>query len=43
MSEQFLLVIAPIVSLMIIFGIAGIYFAEKERRESRNADSKKPR
>jgi hypothetical protein len=43
MSDQFLLAIAPIVSLMIILGIVGIYFAEKERRESRNADTKKQR
>lgn len=35
MSEQFLLSIAPIVSLMVIVGIAGIYFVRKERRESR--------
>ena len=36
MSEQFLLSIAPIVSLMILAGIAGIYFLWKERREDRD-------
>ncbi len=34
MSEQAILAIAPIVSLMILVGITGIYFARKERRES---------
>ena len=41
MSNQFILSIAPIVSLMILAGIAGIYFVRKERRESQNADAKK--
>jgi hypothetical protein len=36
MSEQFLLSIAPIVSLMVLVGIAGIYFLWKERREDRD-------
>jgi hypothetical protein len=33
MSEQFLLSIAPIVSLLVLVGIVGVYFLWKERRE----------
>ncbi len=40
MSEQALLVIAPIVSLIILVGIAGAYFARKERRQGQHANSK---
>ena len=36
MSDQFLLSIAPIVSLMILAGIAGVYFLWKERNEDRD-------
>jgi hypothetical protein len=36
MSDQFLLSIAPIVSLMILAGLAGIYFLWKERREDQD-------
>ena len=36
-----MLAIAPIVSLMIIVGIVGIYFVRKERRESQDANTKK--
>ena len=41
MSEQALLAIAPIVSLIILVGIVGFYFARKERRESQNANANK--
>ena len=36
MNDQFLLSIAPIVSLMILAGIAGVYFLWKERNEDRD-------
>ena len=39
MSEQFLLSIAPIVSLLVLAGLVGIYFLWKERREDRNRRS----
>src|SRR5688572_16965982 len=41
MIDQAILAIAPIVSLMILVGVSGAYFARKERRESREADGKK--
>jgi hypothetical protein len=40
MKDQFILAIAPIVSLMILVGIASIYFVRKERRESANASAR---
>jgi hypothetical protein len=43
LTDQFFLAVAPIVSLMILAGIAGIYFAQKERRESQEADAKRHR
>jgi len=35
MTDQAFLSIAPIASLMVLVGIAGIYFLWKERHESR--------
>ncbi len=35
MTDQALLAIAPIVSLMVLVGIVGVYFLWKERREDR--------
>jgi hypothetical protein len=35
MSEQFLLSIAPIVSLMVLAALVGVYLLWKERREER--------
>ena len=37
--DPFLFVIGPIVSLMVIVGIAGAYLLWKERRESREQTS----
>ena len=42
MSEQFLLSIAPIVGLMVLAGIAAIYFLWKERREDEDKDRRQP-
>jgi hypothetical protein len=36
MSEQFLLSIAPIVSLMVLAGLVAIYFLWKERHDDRD-------
>ena len=41
MSEQAIFAIAPVVSLIILVGVSGIYFALKERRESQEANAKK--